>query len=66
MAYVCSCHGINDQAVRAVISTGAATVDDVIAACSAGGNCGGCVPTIETLLSLERTLRCSDQREPAA
>lgn len=66
MAYVCSCHGINDQAVRDVISTGAATVDDVIAACSAGDKCGSCVPTIETLLSLERTLRASDQRQSVA
>jgi NAD(P)H-nitrite reductase large subunit len=52
MAWTCSCKGVRDDDVVAVIDAGARTVDDVAAACGAGTDCGTCVPTIEALLAL--------------
>lgn len=56
MAIACSCHGIRDHAIRGAIAAGAESVDEVTDATMAGGNCGGCVPTIEMLLAAERAL----------
>jgi bacterioferritin-associated ferredoxin len=53
MAIACSCHGIRDHDLRAAIHDGAGSVDDVMEACGAGTDCGGCLPTIEALLALE-------------
>jgi len=65
MAYVCSCHGVNDRTVRAAIAAGAGTVEEVGAACRAGSRCGGCHPTIECLIETEvETLRL--RRDSAA
>ena len=50
MAYVCSCHGITDRTVRAAVAAGAHCTDAVMEACRAGGTCGGCHPTIESLI----------------
>ena len=59
MAIACSCHGLRDGDVVDAIHDGAGTVEDVIAACHAGGNCGGCVPTIELLLRAEGALEAA-------
>lgn len=53
MAIACSCHSIRDHDLRSAIQAGAGTVDDVMAACGAGSDCGGCLPTIEALLDAE-------------
>ena len=53
MAIACSCHGIRDHDLRSAIHDGADTVDDVMEACGAGTDCGGCLPTIEALLDAE-------------
>jgi len=66
MAFVCSCHGIVDRVVRESIASGAATVEDVIADCAAGGSCGGCVPVIETLLAVHRETHVSLTRHQVA
>lgn len=47
---VCHCHGVNDAAIRATIDAGARDELDVAAACRAGTDCGGCLPTIGRLL----------------
>jgi bacterioferritin-associated ferredoxin len=46
---VCHCTAINDGTIEALRADGM-TVDDVISACGAGGDCGGCVRTIEAIL----------------
>jgi len=51
MAMVCLCHGVNERRVRRTIEAGATTIDDVTAACRAGGTCHGCHPTIDRLLA---------------
>jgi bacterioferritin-associated ferredoxin len=48
--YVCLCRAVSDRKVRKVINRGAATVDEVGAACGAGTGCGGCRPEIQALL----------------
>ena len=47
---LCLCRGVSDRAVRAVIDAGAATVDDVTAACAAGSDCGACHEMLEEVL----------------
>ena len=47
---VCHCQDVNDATIRMAIDAGAADEFDVAAVCSAGSQCGGCVPTITDLL----------------
>lgn len=54
MAIACSCYGLRDAEIVDVIRDGACSVDDVTAACNAGGACGCCQSTIEALLTIER------------
>lgn len=48
--WVCSCHGITDHEINALLAeptvTGAA---DVGVACGAGTMCGGCLPEVQRL-----------------
>ena len=48
---VCSCRVVTDRTVEAAIAAGADTVEDIAAACAAGGRCGGCWPELERLLA---------------
>ncbi len=48
---VCHCTVVNDRRLRELIADGAVDLLDVAAACGAGSFCGGCVPTIASLLS---------------
>ncbi len=48
---VCHCTATNDTTVRDAIASGAGQVDDVVDACGAGSDCGGCHRTIERLLA---------------
>jgi bacterioferritin-associated ferredoxin len=48
---VCHCLRINDRVIAALRVDPAASVDDVTAACGAGGRCGGCRDTIARLLA---------------
>ena len=66
MAYICSCKGINDDAVSRAIRDGASTVEAVIEHCEAGADCGGCHPSIETLITIEADLATSRDRTSAA
>ena len=52
---VCHCLHINDRVIAALDVDPAAAVDDVTAACGAGGRCGGCRDTIARLLADART-----------
>jgi len=51
---VCHCLHINDRVIDALDVDPDATVDDVTAACGAGGRCGGCRDTIALLLRRAR------------
>ena len=51
---VCQCKGVTDAEIRKAIRQGAATVEQIGVACRAGTDCGGCKPTIEYFLQLER------------
>jgi bacterioferritin-associated ferredoxin len=48
---VCLCRGVRDAVVGAVIAEGAETVADIIAACDAGADCGGCHASLLGLLA---------------
>ncbi len=50
---VCHCLAVNDKLVRKMIKGGAASAEDVAAACGAGARCGGCLPLIEDLIERE-------------
>jgi len=48
---VCHCNDVGDREIRAQVSAGARTVDEITDRCGAGGNCGGCVPVIEGIIA---------------
>jgi bacterioferritin-associated ferredoxin len=48
---VCLCEGVSERKVRRSIDHGATTIDEVTAACRAGGRCGGCRPTIDSMIA---------------
>ncbi|HKW95912.1 MAG TPA: (2Fe-2S)-binding protein [Methylomirabilota bacterium] len=50
---VCLCRGVSDHTVTAAISAGADSLEQVQAACGAGGDCRACCDLIESLV--ERT-----------
>jgi len=49
--YVCSCRAVTDRTIRASISAGACSIDDVSRMSSAGTRCGGCRPELQRLLA---------------
>jgi len=51
---ICQCNGISDRAIRKAIRDGASDRNDVVRACMAGTACGGCVPTIDEIIEVER------------
>ena len=62
---VCHCMAVYERHVREAIDDGAVDVFDVADRCEAGTVCGGCVPTIVSLLDATRGLPLS-ARQPAA
>lgn len=54
---VCLCRGVSERTVKAVIGAGAATLDDVAAACAAGSDCGACQDMLLDLLDDARVRR---------
>lgn len=50
---VCHCRAVSDRVVRAVIRSGADSLEEVTEQCGAGAGCGGCHPVIEHLLDVE-------------
>jgi bacterioferritin-associated ferredoxin len=43
---VCHCRAVNHREIEAAIADGARSITEVTQACGAGGDCGGCHPTI--------------------
>jgi len=51
---ICQCNGVSDRTIRKAIRNGANNRSDVVRACMAGKACGGCVPTIDEIIEVER------------
>lgn len=47
---VCHCKVITEHDIRDAIAAGARDEHEIAARCAAGGECGGCLPTIRSLL----------------
>ena len=50
LVLVCHCRAVNDRQIEAAALCGAGSVREIVAACGAGGVCGGCRPAIEEIL----------------
>lgn len=59
---VCLCRGVQESAVIAAIAKGASTLDELVAACTAGSDCGAC--RISLLEILAACLHRNRQVEP--
>jgi bacterioferritin-associated ferredoxin len=53
--FVCICGVVTERDVRAAIDAGATSVEAVIAACAAGGDCGACHAAIEEMIEDRRS-----------
>ncbi|MBX9981020.1 MAG: (2Fe-2S)-binding protein [Mycobacterium sp.] len=49
--FVCLCNGITSQMVADAVAAGAATTNQVAAACGAGADCGRCRRTVRAILT---------------
>ncbi|QRO01877.1 (2Fe-2S)-binding protein [Archangium violaceum] len=56
---VCLCRVVSDRTIRARISEGVRTVDDLGRACGAGTGCGGCKSQLAQLLTENRQEACA-------
>jgi nitrite reductase (NADH) large subunit len=52
-AQICTCNAVTKGAICQAVGDGARTAKEVGSATSAGTGCGGCVPTVTTLLNAE-------------
>lgn len=50
---VCHCHGVSDREIRSEIAGGASDRALLATRCGVGDRCGGCVPTVESILGEE-------------
>ncbi len=57
---VCLCSGLSENAIQAVIASGASSVNEVAKQCGAGADCRACCPMIAALLEHARGTRYSD------
>lgn len=48
---VCHCLAVNDHLIAEIIQTYSPSVEDVMNICGAGTCCGGCVDSIEGVIS---------------
>jgi bacterioferritin-associated ferredoxin len=48
---VCSCRGVSDRTIRAVMARGASSIEELTAQCGAANHCRGCWPELERLLA---------------
>ena len=62
---VCSCRRISDRTVGAAAASGAATLEELIARCGAGGRCGGCHPELERILESHVVIRSAAHHSAA-
>jgi bacterioferritin-associated ferredoxin len=50
---VCQCKGVTDRQIRKAVRDGANSRNEVILACTAGADCGGCAPAIKLIIEAE-------------
>jgi bacterioferritin-associated ferredoxin len=43
---VCHCRAVSEREIRLAVESGASTSEDVARTCGAGGDCGGCRPSV--------------------
>jgi bacterioferritin-associated ferredoxin len=60
--YVCSCHAVTEERVRAEIAEGATTPREIARGCGAGTDCGSCVRRIQALLGRHGARPCPTPR----
>jgi bacterioferritin-associated ferredoxin len=53
---VCHCKAVSDLTVNAAIASGARSVSEVTARCTAGGGCGGCHALLQSLIEASAPL----------
>lgn len=61
---VCHCKSKTDRDIKAAAASGARTAREVTDACSAGGECGGCLRAITQLLTTAGTRRADESQKP--
>lgn len=49
--YVCSCFAVTDSEIEGLIAGGVTSIDQVTAACRAGGDCGACRGQISDMIA---------------
>jgi bacterioferritin-associated ferredoxin len=54
MAIICHCNVVRERTIQKAIRRGAMTVEEVQAECGAATRCGGCEPTIRSMLACEQ------------
>ncbi len=47
---MCHCRAVTDRVIDREVARGATCIEDLVARCGAGAECGGCWPTLEELL----------------
>jgi bacterioferritin-associated ferredoxin len=52
VALICHCENVSDRSIGLAIHAGADSIDAITDACNAGGRCGGCHATLDTMLAL--------------
>jgi assimilatory nitrate reductase catalytic subunit len=52
---VCACFGVGLAAIRAALTSGAESVEEIGKALRAGTNCGSCLPELKRIIADERT-----------
>ena len=62
---VCLCRGVGESAVNAAITEGASTLDELVAACTAGSDCGACRISLLEILAAWIQKRQVDSDEVA-
>ena len=50
---VCHCKAVTDRVIRKAVRNGARTRNDVVSACAANMDCGGCAPAIDEIIEAE-------------
>jgi len=51
---VCQCRGVTDRTIRKAVRNGARNRNEVVRACAAGKDCGGCVPLVDRIVKAEQ------------
>jgi nitrite reductase (NADH) large subunit len=52
-AQICSCNNVSKGQIRAAVAAGATSIGDLKACTKAGATCGGCVPLITQVMTME-------------